>query len=124
HVPMKRIRSPFLLVFILLANAFHTYSQTAEIAKPVFKNGEAQVVSAFEDPSKWIRHDLWVETTFDSDGDGKLDRMHVSVTRPKQTETEGLKLPVIYETSPYYAGVAPNVEGLFWDVKHELGEMP
>jgi hypothetical protein len=34
-------------------------------------------------------HRLWVETGFDSDGDGKNDRMHVDVTRPKQTDTEG-----------------------------------
>jgi X-Pro dipeptidyl-peptidase len=47
--------------------------------------------------------------------------MHVSVTRPEQTESEGLKLPVIYVSSPYFAGVAPNVEGAFWDVKQELG---
>ncbi|WP_242093476.1 Xaa-Pro dipeptidyl-peptidase [Aestuariivivens sediminicola] len=94
-----------------------------EQAKPVFKDGEAQIVDAFNTPEKWIRHDLFVETTFDSDGDGQLDRMHVDVTRPNQTETEGLKLPVIYESSPYYAGVAPDVEGLFWDVHHELGEM-
>ena len=25
-------------------------------------------------------------------------------------------------SSPYFAGVAPNVKGLFWDVKNELGE--
>src|SRR5690606_31647503 len=113
---MKLSRSFFLLFFILLGKAFFSYSQTQKAA-PIFQNGEAQIVKAFEDPSQWIRHDLWVETSFDSDGDGRADRMHVSVTRPKQTETEGLKLPVIYETSPYYAGVAPNVEGLFWDVK-------
>nr|WP_240905212.1 Xaa-Pro dipeptidyl-peptidase [Allomuricauda oceani] len=94
----------------------------AEKASPFFENGEAQVVKAFSDPSKWIRHDLWVETTFDSDGDGKLDRMHVDVTRPEQTESEGLKLPVIYESSPYYAGTAGLDKGIFWDVKHELGE--
>lgn len=82
----------------------------------------AQIVPAFNDPESWIHHDLWVETDFDTDGDNKPDRMHVDVTRPPQTETEGLKLPVIYESSPYYAGVAGNVEGLFWDVKHELGE--
>jgi X-Pro dipeptidyl-peptidase len=50
--------------------------------------------------------------------------MHVSVTRPRQTETDNLKLPVIYITSPYFAGVAGNVDGLFWDVKHELGALP
>lgn len=93
----------------------------AQEAKPVFKDGEAQIVEAFKDPSKWIRHDLWVETNFDTDGDGKMDRMHVDVTRPAQTEN-GLKLPVVYESSPYYAGTAGNEKGLFWDVKHEIGE--
>ncbi|MEM6699243.1 MAG: Xaa-Pro dipeptidyl-peptidase [Bacteroidota bacterium] len=95
-----------------------------EKAQPIFKNGEAQIVDAFNTPDEWIRHDLWVETEFDSDLDGKLDRMHVSVTRPAQTDTEGLKLPVIYVTSPYFAGVAPNADGAFWDVKHEIGATP
>ncbi len=108
-----------LLTFIVSA-----YGQMAKKAGPIIENGEAQVVEAFSDPSKWIRHDLWVETEFDSDGDGKLDRMHVDVTRPEQTETEGLQLPVIYESSPYYAGTAGMDKGIFWDVKHELGEAP
>ena len=106
----------FIILF-LLAYSF----QAQEKATPIFKDGEAQIVEAFKDQSKWIRHDLWVETTFDTDGDGKLDRMHVAVTRPSQTETEGLKLPIVYESSPYYAGTAGNVPGLFWDVKHEIG---
>ncbi len=91
---------------------------------PVFKDGEAQVVPAFEDPDYWIRHDLWVETEFDSDDDGKLDRMHVSVTRPRQTESEGLKLPVVYESSPYFAGVGANGREYFWDPRQELGAKP
>jgi X-Pro dipeptidyl-peptidase len=108
---------------LLILAALITFSISAQDkAKPVFKDGEAQIVDAFNDPSKWLRHDLWVETEFDTDGDGKLDRMHVSVTRPEQTENEGLKLPVVYESSPYYAGVAPDVPGVFWNVKHELGE--
>jgi X-Pro dipeptidyl-peptidase len=94
--------------------------QAQEKAFPIFKDGEAQIVEAFKNPKDWIRHDLWVETSFDTDGDGKLDRMHVSVTRPKQTETQGLKLPVVYESSPYYAGTAGNAP-IFWDVKLELG---
>ena len=97
--------------------------QAQEKTVPVFKDGEAQIVETFKDPKDWLRHDLWVETEFDSDGDGKLDRMHVSVTRPKQTETEGLKLPIVYESSPYYSGTAGNAP-IFWDVKHELGEQP
>lgn len=78
----------------------------------------------FSEPSKWISHDLWVETDFDSDGDGKMDRVHVSVTRPPQTDTEGLKLPVVYVTSPYFAGVGSTGSDYFWDPKHELGEEP
>ncbi|GAA3569366.1 Xaa-Pro dipeptidyl-peptidase [Snuella lapsa] len=117
-----KIKTPRVLIVTVLLLQIFSYLQAQTKASPVFKDGEAQIVEAFNDPEKWIRHDLWVETTFDTDGDGKLDRMHVDVTRPYQTETEGLKLPVIYESSPYYAGVAPNVEGLFWYVNHELGE--
>ena len=69
-------------------------------------NGQAQVVPAFNVSAQWVRQRLWVETEFDSDGDGKRDRMHVDVTRPAQTDTEGLKVPVVYETSPYYAGTS------------------
>lgn len=92
-----------------------------EKAQPWFKDGEAQIVPAFENQSDWIRTDLFVETTFDTDGDGKPDRMHVDVTRPKQTDADSLKLPVVYESSPYFAGVASDVEGEFHDVQHELG---
>ncbi len=108
-----------IFLFFILAFSLQLIAQ--EKAEPWFKNGEAQIVPAFENQNDWIRTDLWVETTFDTDGDGKPDRMHVDVTRPKQTETEGLKLPVVYESSPYFAGVAPEVEGAFHDVHHELG---
>tara|TARA_B100000678_G_scaffold70507_2_gene57885 strand:- start:1319 stop:3145 length:1827 start_codon:yes stop_codon:yes gene_type:complete len=112
------------IAFFWIASLITSLSLAQEKVKPIFKDGEAQIVPEFEDASKWIRHDLWVETEFDTDGDGKPDRMHVDVTRPMQTETEGLKLPVIYESSPYYAGTAGFAEGIFWDVNHELGEAP
>ena len=90
---------------------------------PFFKEGQAQIVPAFENSANWIREDLWVEADFDTDGDGRLDRMHVDVTRPARTN-DGLQLPVIYESSPYYAGTAGNDRDLFWNVAHELGEVP
>jgi len=114
---MKRIAFFFIISISFQA----TFAQTA---KPVFKDGQAQVVEAFNNPDNWIREDLWVETEFDTDGDGKLDRVHVDVTRPPQTETEGLKLPAVYESSPYYAGTAGMAPGLFWNVEHELGATP
>ncbi|HEX6883240.1 MAG TPA: Xaa-Pro dipeptidyl-peptidase [Planctomycetota bacterium] len=91
---------------------------------PVFVDGQAQVVPGFADPEGWIRHDLWVETELDSDGDGLLDRVHVDVTRPGQTESEGLKVAVVYESSPYYSGTGTTHEQFMWDPHHELGEFP
>jgi len=118
---MMRLIKHQMLLFTVTISIFSTFAQ--EKATPIFKDSEAQIVEAFNTPDKWIRHDLFVETTFDTDGDGKLDRMHVDVTRPFQTETEGLKLPIIYNSSPYFAGVAPDVDGVFWNVNHELGDM-
>ena len=92
-------------------------------AVPVFADGQAQVVPAFEQSEQWIREHLWVETEFDSDRDGKRDRMFVDVTRQRQTDTEGLKVPVIYESSPYYAGTSGDRKFL-WDVKQEVGAPP
>ena len=43
-------------------------AQTSASAEgPVFRDGQAQVVPAFAEPRSWVRHDLWVETEFDSD---------------------------------------------------------
>ena len=113
---MKLLKQAALFLLFL---GMGTYPLLAQV-KPIFENGEAQIIPELKDSANWIRTDLWVETEFDTDGDGKKDRMHVDVTRPRQTETEGLKLPVVYASSPYYAGTAGNAP-LFWEVKHELG---
>lgn len=97
--------------------------QTRTGVRPVFADGQAQVVPAFANASEWIRESLWVETEFDSDHDGKRDRVHVEVIRQRQTDTEGLRVPVIYESSPYFAGTGDG-PGIDWDVHQELGTEP
>lgn len=115
----------FLFCHFNLSAQNNDTKQSAETTiVPVIVNGEVQKIPAFENADEWIHQDLWVETEFDSDGNGKPDRMHVDVTRPKQTETEGLKLPVIYESSPYFAGTAGNDKRFFWNVKQELNTVP
>jgi X-Pro dipeptidyl-peptidase len=116
--------APLPLLVALAIGPGTATAQDAEPARPVFVDGQAQVVQAFADPKEWIRHRLWVETEFDSDGDGRPDRMHVDVTRPKQTETEGLKVPVIYETSPYFSGTGGTDKQYFWNPRQELGAEP
>lgn len=114
----------FLTYAIVLLPDTGWTQETSDINVPVIENGMTQVIEEFSNSETWVRHDLWVETEFDSDGDGELDRMHVAVTRPQQTESGDLKLPVIYETSPYYAGTARPPYDFFWDVRQELGETP
>lgn len=108
----------------LLVTSLSSFAQN-QVIGPVFKDGEAQVVPAFSDKDSWIKEELWVEANFDTDGDGKKDRMHVCVTRPAQTNSGNLKLPVVYMTSPYYgltiAALMSNPEKYNWDVHHELG---
>src|SRR5690625_5823987 len=115
-----------LISFFLVISCHRKNAPNAALFQTgsVIEKEEAQIVPEVKDRKDWIRHDLWVETDFDTDGDGRPDRIHVSVTRPKQAETEGLRLPVIYATSPYYAGIASTDKKYFWNVEHELGEKP
>ncbi|MDG2384770.1 MAG: Xaa-Pro dipeptidyl-peptidase [Pirellulaceae bacterium] len=123
---MKQLKHFFFLIILLIRFSPVALSDesTDGATVPIFKDGEAQVVDGFKDPDYWIRQDLWVQTEFDSDNDGRLDRMHVSVTRPRQTETEGLKLPVVYVSSPYFAGTGTAGSEYFWDPHQELGKQP
>ena len=61
------------------------------MTKPIYSTDEA------------IVEELFVETEIDSDRDGKRDRVSIKVYRPK-TEP-GVKVPVIYEMSPYRSGI-------------------
>lgn len=48
-----------------------------------------------------VEETLFVQTTVDSDLDGVKDRVRVRLSRPGETETLGIKVPVIFEHSPY-----------------------
>ncbi|MBT2211380.1 Xaa-Pro dipeptidyl-peptidase [Actinomadura sp. NEAU-AAG7] len=64
----------------------------------VVEGGVTQPVFSYKDA---IREHVYVESSVDSDRDGKLDRVNVDIIRPKETES-GLKVPVIMDESPYY----------------------
>ena len=78
-----------------------------------------QPVTEFADTAQIIRQSLWVATNFDSDRDGKLDRVHVQVTRPGAAEKAGLKIPILMLSSPYIGPT--NGDSPDWDVNQELG---
>ncbi|MFO1031141.1 MAG: Xaa-Pro dipeptidyl-peptidase [Planctomycetota bacterium] len=119
-------RLAFFAPFSFFAAVLSLAAQDPAPAKaaPVFVDGQAQKVDAFADKKQWIQEFLFVEADFDSDTDGHMDRLHVDVWRPRQTQTEGLKVPVVYETSPYFSGTGPMNTNYYWPVQQELGAAP
>ncbi|PFM63454.1 Xaa-Pro dipeptidyl-peptidase [Bacillus cereus] len=64
------------------------------------ENGMTKPIYSLDDS---IIENLFVETEVDSDRDGKKDRVSIKVMRPKTDPN--VKVPVIYEMSPYRAGL-------------------
>lgn len=122
-VPIGAATAATLLALTIFLASAAAQQPPSPAAQPIFADGQAQVVPEFAAAAEWIRQKLWVETEFDSDRDGRPDRMFVDVTRQRQTETGGLKVPVIYESSPYFAGTSGHRDFL-WDVRQEVGAVP
>ncbi|MEV8374196.1 Xaa-Pro dipeptidyl-peptidase [Kribbella sp. NPDC056861] len=92
----------------------------AQGVRPTFVNGLAQDVFSTK-PADWYSGEVWVQAPFDSDRDGKPDRIHADFTAPGEVLTDGLQVPVIFEDSPYYAGLN---DAANWEVDHPLGQPP
>ncbi|WHY87514.1 Xaa-Pro dipeptidyl-peptidase [Neobacillus novalis] len=75
--------------------------ETALNSQIVVKDGLTQPIYTTDDA---IVEELYVETTVDADKDGKLDRIHLMLYRPKTDP--GVKVPVIYHISPYNKNLA------------------
>ena len=44
---------------------------------------------------------MFVQTRLDTDRDGRRDRIRIRISRPRETKTRGIDVPVIFEHSPY-----------------------
>ncbi len=89
----------------------------SDATKIELENGMTKPIYSTDDA---IIENLFVETEIDSDRDGKRDKVSIKVYRPK-TEP-GIKVPVIYEMSPYRSGILDvpvfNVDVDLIPVKH------
>src|SRR5688572_5832652 len=106
EAPTMRSARPLFTLIAAATVALLAATTTPAAAAPappgiVVENGVTQPVF---DYSQAIRERLTVETAVDSDNDGQRDRVEVRVIRPAETE-RGLKVPVIFQPSPYYAGL-------------------
>ncbi|MEO3868935.1 Xaa-Pro dipeptidyl-peptidase [Nonomuraea sp. B12E4] len=95
---MSQLRPTLIAIALTLAVA--TPAQAAVAAGPgiTVENGRTQPVFSYADA---VREHVYVESTVDSDLDGKLDRVRVDIIRPKESGP-GLRVPVIIDESPYY----------------------
>jgi X-Pro dipeptidyl-peptidase len=71
------------------------------------QDGVTQPVFPFENA---IEEVVFVESEVDSDGDGARDRVRIRISRPGETLSQGIKVPVVFEHSPYRgdSGSLPN----------------
>ena len=82
--------------------------------KPLFVNGMAQPIFPFttgavkegysNKDSDIIRYCVYVETNYDTDGDGKLDLVTALVQVPRAAAKGDYKAATIYEARPYITG--------------------
>src|SRR4051812_13725738 len=90
---MRQGRRSLIAVVVALAWASPAQAQI------VVQNGETQPVFGYTDA---LRDRVWVDTDFDSDSDGVMDRIAVDIIRPAATAS-GLKAPIVMDASPYYS---------------------
>ncbi|MEV1333778.1 Xaa-Pro dipeptidyl-peptidase [Micromonospora costi] len=64
----------------------------------VVSDGMTQPVFSLADA---IEERVYVQTPVDTDHDGRPDRVAIDISRPRETATQGFKVPVIFEHSPY-----------------------
>ncbi|MCG5213865.1 Xaa-Pro dipeptidyl-peptidase [Streptosporangium soli] len=97
-------------------------AQAATEPTITIEQGRTQPVFSYAEA---IREHVYVESSLDSDGDGRNDRVRVDIIRPKESGP-GLKVPVIIDESPYYdnSGRGNEAERKVYDDAGNLARFP
>ncbi|WP_369393516.1 Xaa-Pro dipeptidyl-peptidase [Streptomyces sp. CG1] len=96
------------------AQATPHQSRPARESRPVYSYAHA------------IRESVWVDTGLDKDGDGKADRVAADIVRPAEPASQGRKVPVIMDASPYYSccGRGNESQVKTYDAQGHVVQMP
>jgi X-Pro dipeptidyl-peptidase len=105
--PRRALAATLALVVVLAAAAPATAQERTPPPWLNIQDGVTQPVFPFANA---IEQTVFVESEVDSDGDGRKDRVRIQISRPGETATQGIKVPVIFEHSPYRGdlGALPN----------------
>ncbi|WP_113701264.1 Xaa-Pro dipeptidyl-peptidase [Nonomuraea lactucae] len=117
---MSHLRPALFAVALTLAMA--TPAQAVTGPAVTVENGRTQPVFSYPDA---VREHVYVESSVDSDGDGRLDKVRVDIIRPKESGP-GLKVPVIIDESPYYdnSGRGNEAERKVYDAAGNVTKFP
>jgi X-Pro dipeptidyl-peptidase len=111
------------LVAIALTMAIASPAQAAGAGPTItVQNGRTQPVFSYADA---VREYVYVESSVDSDSDGRLDRVRVDIIRPKESGPR-LRVPVIMDESPYYdnSGRGNEAERKVYDASGNVTKFP
>ncbi|MEU7744490.1 Xaa-Pro dipeptidyl-peptidase [Nonomuraea sp. NPDC049158] len=110
------------LIAIALTMAIASPAQAAAGPRITVENGRTQPVFSYADA---VREYVYVESSVDSDSDGRLDRVRVDIIRPKESGPR-LKVPVIIDESPYYdnSGRGNEAERKVYDAAGNVTKFP
>jgi hypothetical protein len=83
------------------------------MAQPIFPlGGNTAGVNAWDTTGEGIaRFIVWVETDYDTDNDGRLDRIKVLVQLPRAAVTQGMQVGTIFHAQPYNEGTNGQGDG-------------
>ena len=108
-------------------------NQSAEKKEPLFVNGMAQPVFPYttgsvtsgysNETSDIIRYCVYVETNYDTDGDGKLDLVKALVQVPKAAAEGDYKAATIYEARPYITGCTDRSMGYDTEANFDINSL-
>jgi X-Pro dipeptidyl-peptidase len=93
---------------IVAALLFFAAPAAAQEPPPWLKLQDGATQAQFEF-SQAIEEVVYVETELDTDRDGAKDRVRIRLSRPRETASQGYKVPVVFEHSPYRGDLGPAV---------------
>ena len=82
-------------------------------AQPIFPFTPGDDIEHYSyEKSDIVRYIVYVETDYDTDGDGKPDLVKTLVQVPKAAVKGDYKAPTIFEASPYVTGTTRRTHNL------------
>ncbi len=117
---MPRLRPALIAVALILGTATPVHAGAGPAI--TIENGRTQPVFSYADA---VREHVYVESSVDSDADGRLDRVRVDIIRPKESGPR-LRVPVVIDESPYYdnSGRGNEAERKVYDAADNVTKFP